>query len=181
MLNINIDADTLHKQVAERVVDDLIDNERIREDISKRIDKRLDEIFSVSVTASLAEEARAAFRDGLSRTYQPVDAWGTPVGEPTTMKKKLESLVSTYWSQPVNKANGEPTTSSYQAVSRAEYMMAQICAKDFSETMRTAALSITGALKDGFRAQMAKHMDNLLDELFRVKSLQDQGKVEKPY
>jgi hypothetical protein len=44
-----------------------------------------------------------------------------------------------------------------------------------------SALNITGALKDGLRTQMAAHMDRLLSELFHVKSLQDQGKVEKPY
>ena len=60
-------------------------------------------------------------------------------------------------------------------------MMAQICANDFSEKMRQAAVSVTAALKDGFRAQLATHVDGLLDELFRVKSLQDQGKATKPW
>ena len=59
--------------------------------------------------------------------------------------------------------------------------MAQICAKDFSDQMKSAAVSVTASLKDGFRAQLAKHVDGLLDELFRVKSIQDQGKAEKPW
>jgi hypothetical protein len=47
--------------------------------------------------------------------------------------------------------------------------------------MRQSAQNITGALKDGLRNQMAYQMDQLLEGLFRIKSLQDQGKVEKPY
>jgi len=40
---------------------------------------------------------------------------------------------------------------------------------------------VTGGLKDGLRNQLAKQIDGLLDELFRIKSLQDQGQVAKPY
>ncbi|MDQ4680748.1 hypothetical protein, partial [Stenotrophomonas maltophilia group sp. RNC7] len=71
--------------------------------------------------------------------------------------------------------------SDYNAVTRAEYLMTQICAQDFSEGMKQSVLSVTGALKDGLRAQLAAHMDKMLDELFCIKSLQDQGKVEKPW
>lgn len=59
--------------------------------------------------------------------------------------------------------------------------MTQICAKDFSDEMKGHAVNITGALKDGLRTQLAKHMDEMLNDLFRVKSLQDQGKAEKPW
>ena len=41
--------------------------------------------------------------------------------------------------------------------------------------------NVTGALKDGLRTQLATHMDNMLSSLFHVKSLQDQGKVKKPW
>lgn len=34
---------------------------------------------------------------------------------------------------------------------------------------------------EAFRAQLAAQVDGLLDELFRVKSLQDQGKATKPW
>lgn len=59
--------------------------------------------------------------------------------------------------------------------------MTQICAEDFSKQMKDSAVNITGHLKDGLRNQMGKVMDDILSELFKVKSLQDQGKVEKPY
>lgn len=66
-------------------------------------------------------------------------------------------------------------------VTRAEYLMTQICAEDFTKSMKDSVLTVTGALKDGLRIQLAKQMDGLLDSLFHIKSLQDQGKVEKPY
>lgn len=51
----------------------------------------------------------------------------------------------------------------------------------FSAAMKQSALNVTGALKDGLRNQIGQQMDVLLNDLFRIKSLQDQGKVEKPY
>jgi len=59
--------------------------------------------------------------------------------------------------------------------------MTQACAEDFSVAMKQHVTNVTGALKDGLRNEIAKQMDGMLSELFRVKSLQDQGKVEKPY
>jgi hypothetical protein len=81
----------------------------------------------------------------------------------------------------VDAKSGKPTESSYSSVSRAEFLMTQICAQDFSETMKQHALNVTGALKDGLRNQLATQMDGMLSGLFHVKSLQDQGKVEKPW
>ncbi len=59
--------------------------------------------------------------------------------------------------------------------------MTQVCAADFTEGMKASVQSVTGALKDGLRNQLAKQMDQMLNDLFRIRSLQDQGKVEKPY
>ncbi|MNH42194.1 hypothetical protein D3C79_1038450 [compost metagenome] len=59
--------------------------------------------------------------------------------------------------------------------------MTKICAEDFSKEMQQHVTNVTGSLKDGLRKQMANQMDALLNDLFKVRSLQDQGKVEKPY
>ena len=107
--------------------------------------------------------------------------WGEPAGAKTTLRAELEKTVTGYWTAKVDARNGANSASSHNTVTRAEYLMTQVCAADFSEAMKQSALNVTGALKDGLRNQMCQQMDVLLESLFRVKSLQDQGKVEKPY
>lgn len=119
-----------------------------------------------------------AIKDGFDREYQKVDSFGVPVGAKTSIRKSLETLVSGYWAAKVDPRTGKPCDH-YNAVTRAEYTMTQICAADFGETMRQHAINVTGHLKDGLRNKLAVHMDQMLNDLFRVKSLQDQGKVEK--
>lgn len=177
---LTIDMDRLQKTVAEQVVDDLIDNDKIKDEIRKKIDARIDALFADSAKAILEERVSAAIHNGFERSYQRVDQWGRPVGDPSTIAKELNRIVGSYWNERVGK-DGKPTDSSYSSMSRAEYVMSQICAEKFSEEMKQHALNVTGALKDGFRTQIGKHMDNMLNDLFKVKSLQDQGKVEKPY
>ncbi len=149
--------------------------------IAKEVKTRLDKLFIDRAEAQITAAIDAAVDGAFEREYQRVSSWGEPEGPKTSIRKELESTVEAYWSKRVDARSGKPTDSSYSSVSRAEYLMTQICAEDFSKTMKESATNVTGALKDGMRNQLAKHMDDMLSSLFHVKSLQDQGKVEKPY
>lgn len=180
MLNIN--EDDLKKAIVEKATDEILrDSDDLNSIIRTEVEKRLNKIFIDRAEAQIAAAIDAAVAGAFEREYQRVSSWGEAEGPKTSIRKELEKTVETYWGMRVNARSGKPTDSSYDSVSRAEYLMTQICADDFSATMKASALNVTGALKDGLRTQLAKHMDNLLDSLFHVKSLQDQGKVEKPY
>jgi len=179
---IKIDETTLQDAIIERAADQIIgDMENLGEIIRDAVNRRVDKIFAETAEAEIHAKIKAAFDDALNREYFRTDSFGQRQGEGTTIAKQLDRMVSGYWSERVD-GNGKPTSNSYGTnMTRAEYLMSQICAKDFSDQMKQAAVSVTAALKDGFRAQMAGHVDKLLDELFRVKSLQDQGKASKPW
>lgn len=177
---MNFDEAEMKQLIAERAAEGFMRDDDIWEMVKSDIDMRIDRLFADRADAAIREIIDKAINDGFERTYQSVDAFGRKNGAPTTIRKELERLIGDYWSDRVDKS-GNPTSSSYGSTSRAEYIMAQVCAKDFSDQMKLAAVSVTAGLKDGFRAQLAKHVDGLLDELFRVKSLQDQGKAEKPW
>lgn len=180
MLNIN--EDDLKAAIVEKATDEILkDSDDLSALIASEVKKRLDKIFIDSAEAQIKAAIDDAITGGFSREYQRVSSWGEPQGEKTSIKAELEKMVGSYWSTNVNPSSGKPTDSSYSAVSRANYLMTQICAQDFTETMKTHALNVTGALKDGLRNKLAGSLDGMLDDLFRVKSLQDQGKVEKPY
>ena len=177
---MNFDETEMRELIAARVAEEFSGDSDIRCMIERNIDARIEKLFAERANTAITAAIDAAVSDGFDRTYQAIDSFGTPQGQPTTIRKELNSLIGNYWSQQVGK-DGKPTSSGYNTTSRAEYLMTQICAKDFTDQMKQAAVSVTAALKDGFRAQLAKHVDGLLDELFRVKSLQDQGKATKPW
>lgn len=180
MLNIN--EEDLKAAIVAKATDEILTKD---DDLSglirKEIKSRLDKIFLDRAETQIKAAIDAAVQNAFEREYRRVTRFGEPEGQPTTIRKELEKTVDAYWSAKVDPRTGKPTDSSYSAVTRAEYLMTQVCAEDFSEGMKSSVVSVTGALKDGLRNQLAKQMDGMLNELFRVKSLQDQGKVEKPY
>jgi hypothetical protein len=180
MLNIN--EEDLKRAIVERAADEIL---RADDDLSsliaKEVKSRLDTIFAQRAQAQIAAAIDAAIVGGFEREYQRTNQWGEPNGPKTSIKAELGKIVDGFWNARVDAKSGKQTESSYSSVSRAEFLMTQICAQDFSETMKQHATNITGALKDGLRNQLAAQMDAMLSDLFHVKSLQDQGKVEKPW
>lgn len=180
MLNIN--EEHLTAAIVAKATDEILSEDRdLSGLIAKEVKSRLDKIFIERAEAQIAAAIDDAVNGAFEREYQRVSSWGEAVGPKTSIRKELEKSVDAYWSTPVNAKSGKAETGYGDKVSRAEYLMTTICAKDFSDSMKAHALNVTGALKDGLRKQLAIQMDALLDGLFHVKSLQDQGKVEKPY
>ena len=179
MLNIN--EDDLKKAIVEKAADELLrHDEDLSAMVSKEVDRRIQKIFVDRAEAQIAAAVDAAVQKGFDVEYQRVNNWGQPEGEKTTIRTQLDKLIGGYWTTKVDSRTGKPGDS-YNSTTRAEYLMTQICAENFSEEMKKHATNIAGHLKDGLRGQLADVMDKMLNDLFRVKSLQDQGKVEKPY
>jgi hypothetical protein len=177
---MNFDADEMKALIVDKVAQKYTDDEELWGMVKKRLDAKVDALFSARADELINAAVNSAIQSGFDRTYHRVDQFGSKVGEPTTIRAELDKLIGKYWADKVD-ANGKPAEGYSAKMTRAEYLMTQICAKDFSDQMRQAAVSVTAALKDGFRAQMASQVDKLLDELFRVKSLQDQGKATEPW
>lgn len=180
MLNIN--EEEIKKAIIQQAADQIVDNDSDLSHIVRlEVEKRIDKIFKERAEAQIESMITDAIKESFNHEYQRVTQWGEPSGPKTTIRKELEKTVSGYWTAKVDAKTGKPSTSDYSSVTRAEFIMTQVCADDFTKGMKDAVISVTGALKDGLRNQIGQQMDHMLGELFRIKSLQDQGKVEKPY
>ena len=180
MLNIN--EDDLKKAIVDKAADQLLQHD---DDLSNmvhtEVSRRIQKVFAERVDAQIAAAVDDAVQKGFDTEYQRVNQWGQPEGEKATVRAQLDKLIGGYWTTKVDSRTGKADGNSYNTTTRAEYLMTQICAENFSEEMKKHATNIAGHLKDGLRGQLATVMDKMLSDLFRVKSLQDQGKVEKPY
>ncbi len=177
---MNFDAEEMKILIVERVAENFTSDDTLWGMVKKRLDEKVERLFAERASAAITAAVDTAINEGFEREYCPVDAFGRKTGVPTTIGKEMANLIGGYWATRVDAA-GKERVDAYNTTTRAEYVMAQMVAKDFTEQMRQASISATAAMKDGFRAQLAKQVDGILDELFRVKSLQDQEKAEKPW
>lgn len=182
MIDLQIDTKAVMELAANKVADSVLDDDETLNGLCrKEIERRIDKLFKERAEAQISAAIDAAISGALDREYFRVDTWGQKQGKGTTIRSELGKLVDTYWTTNVDPRTGKPTDNTYSAVTRAQFVMTQVCAEDFTDKMKQSAVSVTAALKDGFRKQLGAHVDSLLDELFRVKSLADQGKAEKPW
>lgn len=178
---MNIDLEKIEKLAVEQVVSEILRGSDFDAVVEGILRKKIDVIFAEKAEAAISASIDCAIKDGFGREYQKTDSFGRPIGDKTTIGKELEKLIGSYWQQRVHKSTGQPSSDSYNSVPRAEFLMTQICANDFSEMMKGAAVTATAKLKDGLRAEIAGQMNRLLDSLFHVRSLQDQGKEPMPW
>ena len=181
-MELNIDSQAVIELAAQKVADQVMyADDDIQSVARKIIEAKIDRIWKENAEKAVLDAIDGAVSGALDRVYFSVDSFGQKSGEATTIRTQLVKQADAYWSQRVDR-HGKPDTGSYgDKMTRAEYVMAQVCAEDFTKQMKQHAVSVTAAMKDGFRKQLAAHVDGLLDELFRVKSVQDQGKAGKPW
>lgn len=177
---MQIDQAKIEKAIVEEAVHGFMGDDDLYQRIKTGIDTRIDKIFADRVSPLITDTVESIVKGGFERTYQKVDSFGRPQGQPTSISKEIERLVTNYWDQRVDR-NGKPTENgAYNSTSRAEWMMITICADDFSKEMKQHVVNVAGSLKDHFRGVLTEHIGTMLSDVFHVntagdKALRNQG------
>lgn len=171
---MEINQDAIQRAIVNDVVDRIFGEGDVLADVDREVTKRIDAIFAETVETLIQEKIESVVKSGFDREYRKVDAFGRPESEPTTISKELDRMISTYWSQKVDR-NGKPTDNTFSSVTRAEWMMVKICGEDFHQHLKQESVNVTAHLKDSLRDELRKWTDDTLHSLFRVKSQQDKA------
>jgi hypothetical protein len=169
---MQLDNETIQKAVVAEVADRVFDEENWTRLVTENVEKRISKLFDERFTAIATAKIDALVHDGFSRTYQPVSGFGQPNGPETTIGRKLEGLISNFWTQKVN-SEGAPSDG-YNSKPRAEWMLTRIVAADLSESVKQQAANVAGPLKDMLRKEMHGVVNKMLGEVFHVRSADDQ-------
>lgn len=153
-------------------VDKIIGNDEIYERAKTQIEARVDKLWRDTAEARIRSEVELAIAAGFEREYQKTDAFGRGAGEKTSIRAELEKLIGGYWNVQVGR-DGKPTD--YNGTTRAEWMMAKLCADDFGKEMKQHVVNVAGSLKDHFRQELYSSVNHLLSEVFHVKTEEDKG------
>lgn len=173
MAGMQIDQDKIEKAIVAGAVDAVIHDDDLFERVKRGIDARIDKIFVDKVQSCVEVAVEHCVKSGFEREYRKIDSFGRPTGEPTSISKELETLISRYWTDRVNAQGKKVEDGAYNSVSRAEWMMTKICADDFSKEMKQHVVNVSGALKDHFRAVLNSHVASMLSGVFKVQSQGD--------
>ena len=170
---MEIDKDRIEAAIVAEVASEFTRDEDLSTRINTEVNKRIDKLFKDQADAQITAVINDAIRNGFEREYCRITSWGERDGEPTTIRKELEKLISGYWNTKVEK-DGKPASYGDSKPTRAEWVMMQLVASDFKDAMKQHVVNITGSLKDGLRKELHKTVNELLTGTFHVKSLADQ-------
>lgn len=171
---MELDTKRIENAIIAEVSEKLIGDDALWDRAKKAFDARVDKLWVEVADQRIRSAIEDAIKGGFEREYHRTDSFGKRIGDPTTISIELEKLISGYWNGYVD-GEGKPTSpGSYRAVTRAEWMMAKLCADDFNKSMSGQILSVGGALKDSLRKELNGVVNRLLSEVFRVKSLDEQ-------
>lgn len=170
-MTIQLDNAAITEAVVERIADNFMREEsHLWSAVQKRINNKIDALFLASVQPKIQAEIDKALADCFNREFQKATAWGEREGEPTSISKELQRLMTDYWAQLVDK-DGKNT--SYGKMTRAEWTMAKVTGDDFKAQTERYLVQSAAWLKDGMREQLRGQIDVMLANLFHVKSAQD--------
>lgn len=170
MTELTLDKNDIREAIIERASDSILRDWDFTTELRADIRKKVDAIFVEKANEEVSSAVSEAVRNAFDREYQKADSFGDTLGKPTTIRKELERLASDYWSARVDR-NGKPTESTFSSTSRAEWMMAQICGENFAKDMKQQVVNATAQIKDGLREQLHKHTNQMLNDLFRVRTV----------
>ena len=171
---MQINQERIEKAIVDEAVETIINEEGFIGRVQRAVDARIDKLFKDKADAAISEAINAAIRNGFDREYCRVTAWGEKDGEPTTIRKELERVIGNYWNQQVD-SSGKPASGYSAKMTRAEYVMSQIVVDDFNAQMKQHVVNVAGGLKDRLRESLHETVNELLSEVFKVKSINDQG------
>ena len=170
---MQIDQSKIEEAVAQEVADRLVGDDDLYSRVQRAVDARINELFKQAADAQIKAAIDAAIAKGFEQEYCRVNSFGQREGTPTTIRAELEKQIGGYWNTKVDK-QGKPSSGYGAELTRAEWMMTQLVAADFSGEMKQHVINLGGSFKDKLRSELHETVNKLLSEVFHVNSADDQ-------
>jgi hypothetical protein len=164
-MNIDITKEELLELAAQKLADMHYndgDIESVRAIVSKEVEKRIAKSVGETIDSFLKE----ALEKIVASEIQPLNVWGEPVGEKTTIKDLLHKKALNYWAEKVD-SSGKPSTS-YNAKPRSVFLVGEVVNEEFKKALSDNVKSVVKALHDSLQAEAHKRTDDLLKSMIKI-------------
>ena len=159
--------------IVAEVADKMVCDDTLWDRVKVAVDARINRHFSDVADERIRSAVELAISEGFERTYFKVNSYGQRDGEPTSIRKELERLIGDYWNATVGR-DGKPSSGYGNTLTRAEWMITQLVAADFQGEIKQHIINLGGSLKDKLRSELHHTVNQLLSEVFKVRSAEDQ-------
>lgn len=132
----------------------------IKNQVELSFNKKFQEEINKHVTNHINKLSEIAF----STAYQPIDKWGQPNGEQTTLKDQFEKEMQKWWDAKVDKQSGEKTD--YGGITRAEYVVNKKIKDFLGDATNKAIVKSMEEARQNIHAQIQQTISNLLTKYF---------------
>lgn len=164
----NITREEVLELAANKLADRHENSEELEGLAVRIINKRIEEMFATSLNATINTALNTELSRILSEEVIPVDMWGKPTGEPTTIRAALHSHAMRFWNERVNEEG--KVTDYYGAKPRHEQLFARVANDEFAKAVKQDIVNLVGAFKDAMVANAAKITKEHIDSLINVKT-----------
>lgn len=162
----NITREEILELAANKLADRHEDSEELEGLAVRIINKRIEERFAISLNATINTALNTELSRILSEEVVPVDIWGKPAGEPTTIRAALHSHAMKFWNEKVNEEG--KICDNYYGKPRHEYLFSKIANDEFSKAVKQDIVNLVGAFKDAVINNATKITKEHIDSLIKV-------------
>lgn len=172
-MQVEVTPEAVIEMAATKIVNEFANFDALYKKVEIALEARIDKLFAERIN-DLVEDALNKQLDGaMRRTIQPVDIFGDPVGEPTTIQDTLAAKAKEFWTAKVDDDGKVPKRDGYyhknRRQTRAEYMLGKVVADEFAALVKANAVAISEAFKEAVRADLHKQIDTHLDTMINPK------------
>ena len=129
----------------DRVLEEIV--ERAATQFVERLSHEHRQEFDNLMTKAIENKVNEILADVVTRVFQPVDVFGSPVGEPTTVRNVLAKKAETFLTEKVG-GDGRTGNSYGEKVPRHEYVVKQVYEAMFHQQVKRDIEAMVKQAKD---------------------------------
>lgn len=152
------------KVCADRLIGQI--DESINDTVFSLVSSHINKTVAIQVQDAISKALDAELQRILEAKMTPVDMWGEPTGEATTIRAQLHKRAVNFFSEKVDR-DGKPT--SYGGAPRYQRIYAELANTAFSKAVSDNIETIAAAVKTSVRDTIWRDLDTALNNTFKVK------------
>jgi len=161
---LGLSQEKLTNLVVDHIAHEYSNLENIDSVFRQEMNSRINNYFKKQVQNLIDKTISEQIEKLMDKKISPVDIWGDPTGEPTTIKSALHERAMKYWDTNVDT---EGRLINYGGKPRYQHMIEKALTQQFNKAMKENINTIVDAFKDAMKKDAIKHVENYVEKVFK--------------
>ena len=167
-----VSLEELRDLAVNRLVEGVTSEHDLTTAVKAAVERHVKELYADLIEKKVGEALDVALHQMLDAQVTPVDIFGEPTGEPTTIRDTLVARTKGFWTDLVDSDGKLPkevtawNRGKFQT--RAQWMIGKMAADDFAEHVKDHSIEILTVLKGKLLEDGKKSLEHHLNRLIKV-------------